>query len=373
MRRVIVATICLFSVCLAPARGTPFFARTYHMACATCHSGFPRLNEFGLAFKANNFRVPGAEKSAILAWQKTVPLAVQVKPQIEHLHPGAVTVQFTETQILAGGLLSRGTAFYVHHDYFVDDKSQPFPSWEAWVQQVVDERHRIMLKAGQFELPYAYSPQVNLTTISLPNLFVTTAGQRNDVLLGDAMTGIQVSGDDLYRFHWYIAGGAPPSGQSGNRVGERQFFGRFRDVFLKASVGPVDKQAGAFAYFAQPPLTMNTDDSAKRFGLDGVYHWRRTQIQAMAVYGEDSNPANNGTRGFLHGALLEADRMVLPWLGVTARWDDAIVSTFNSRSYRDAKTLSLRVYPVPLLKLVAEYQRLDHGGSAELFMADIAF
>src|SRR5579862_614032 len=168
-------TLLLFAlqalIGLRPAHATPFFARTYGMPCQSCHSGFPRLNAFGLEFKANNFRLPGAEKHASLAWSKTIPLTAQVQPVYERISPGAVQVQFTDTQLLAGGLLTPTTAFFLHHSYFVDDKPQLFPTYELWVQQVLDERTKTMLKLGQFELPFSYSPGINRTTPSLPLLF----------------------------------------------------------------------------------------------------------------------------------------------------------------------------------------------------------
>src|SRR5579872_5111201 len=117
--RLLVTHLILILACAGSASATPFFARAYGFKCQTCHSGFPRLNEFGLAFKANNFRIPGAERSAPMMWQKTIPLAVQVKPETINSAPGGVN-QETDTQLLAGGLLSRTTAFYMHHTYFLD-------------------------------------------------------------------------------------------------------------------------------------------------------------------------------------------------------------------------------------------------------------
>src|SRR5689334_5871952 len=101
------ALLCLFfCVTALPSGATPFFARTYGMPCQACHNGFPRLNQYGMAFKANNFRIPGAEKDAPLAWQKTIPLSAQVKPMYQRFSPGGRKSQITDTQILSGGLLT---------------------------------------------------------------------------------------------------------------------------------------------------------------------------------------------------------------------------------------------------------------------------
>lgn len=365
---------CLMAVTL-PASATPFFARTYHMKCEGCHDGFPRLNAFGLRFKANNFRIPGSEKDAPMAWEKTIPLAAQVKPQIMHFHPGGVTSQFTDTQALSGGLLTKQTAYYIHHTLWFDDKPQAFPSWELWAQQVLSERNKIMLKVGQFELPYSYSPEINRTTISYPLIFFAAGAQPNDITIGGAVSGLQVSGNAPGHVSLYLVGGAPAFNQGGVRVGERQWWGRFRDVFLRAAVGPVERQGAVFAYFASPPTGATSDGSAQRYGLDGVYFVDsvKLQLHGMAVYGENDNPARSGPKGTVRAAFVEADHMFGKWVGLTGRLDWATSDFAAGRSYQDAKTLSLRVYPLDHLKLVAEVQWLAHGGSSEAFMAAVSF
>lgn len=358
-----------------PALSTPYFARTYGLTCRTCHSGFPRLNAFGLAFKANNFRIPDAEKEAPLAWQKTIPLAVQVKPTLQRTHPGAGKVQFTDTQLLAGGLLTRSTAFYLHHSYFVDATPVTFPSYEFWAQQVLDQRGKIMLKIGQFELPYAYSPETTRTTVFSPLLFGVGL-QGNDVRLGSAMSGLQMSGVTPSGTSWQIAGGAPSPLAAGNLIGERQFFGRFRDVFVRVAQGGPSQQAGLFAYWTHPPRSRtdpNSEERGHRFGIEGVLFWRGFQVHGMAVYGENSDPSGTGRKGFFRSAFLEADYMIRPWIGLTGRWDTQTVDTGVVHGYADAKTISLRLYPYEKIKLVAEYQRRAHGQSATAFLASVSF
>lgn len=368
------STIVVALLLLAPAaRATPFFARQYNLPCATCHNGFPRLNAFGLAFKANNFRIPGSEKEAPLAWQRTVPLATQVQPTYMRFHPGKGKAEFTDTQLLAGGLLTQRTAFFLHDTLWFDDKAQTFPTWEFWAQQVLDERSKIMLKAGQFELPYSASPVINRTTVSTPLVFFSAGLTPNDVRLGAAVSGFQLSGGDPGRVAWQAFYGAPGANQGGVRVGDRQFFGRFRDTFLRVAVGKPDRRIGAFGYFGSPPLTATTSDHATRLGLDGIWTHGATQVQAMAAYGENANPLGNGRRGTLRTGFIEADHMILPWLGVTGRLDVLTTSTSSGRGYQDAKTLSLRVYPLKHLKLVGDVQWLDHGRSAEMVMAAITF
>jgi hypothetical protein len=357
------------------AEATPFFARTYDFSCQTCHSGFPRLNRFGLAFKANNFRIPGAEKSAPLAWQKTIPLATQIVPTYQRFSPRPNVSQYTDTQLLAGGLLTRSTAFYIHHSLWIDDNPLEFPSYEVWGQQVLDERNKVLFKIGQFELPYSYSPVTHLSTVFGPLLF-GAALQGNDVRIGSAMRGVQFSGLLYDKARWYVAYGAPALLASGNLVGHRQFFGEFRDLFVRLSNRDLARNVGLFFYLTEPPRNPNdpkTMDRGQRYGLDATLHWRGFQFYLMALYGEDRDPRGNGRRGFLRSGFFEVDKMLLPWLGMAARWDVQTTEINGNRAYADAKTISLRFYPVQNLKLVAEYQQRDHGVSGTALLATLSF
>jgi hypothetical protein len=369
--------LCLMLLLWAglPAGATPFFARNYGLSCRTCHSGFPQLNRFGLEFKANNFRIPGAEKYAPMAWRNTPPLTAQVEPFYQRVSPGAKVQQFTDTQLLAGGLLTPGTAFYLHHSYFIDATPTQFPSYELWVQQVLDEKNKTFIKAGQFELPYAYSPFINKTTPSTPLIFGALL-EGNDVPLGGAMNGIQLSTGRLNGTRAFLDFGAPPPGGNGTLNSENYFFGRFRDLFLRLAQGSLDREVAIFTYVTNPPrdpANPNSFERGQRYGIEGTLLLRAVNLHAVAAYGENSNPRGDGKPGFFRGAFLEADRMLLPWLGVTGRWDVLSEYTSAGKAYSDAKTVALRLYPYRSIKLIAEYQQMDHGRSETTLSAAITF
>lgn len=48
----------LLSVFCGEAAAIPVFARRYGTSCTTCHVIIPKLNHFGLAFRANGYRIP---------------------------------------------------------------------------------------------------------------------------------------------------------------------------------------------------------------------------------------------------------------------------------------------------------------------------
>jgi hypothetical protein len=64
MRRRRLVLLCLLSgsmlvlLNVPAAIAVPVFARKYETSCQTCHTGFPKLNPFGEAFRLNGYRMP---------------------------------------------------------------------------------------------------------------------------------------------------------------------------------------------------------------------------------------------------------------------------------------------------------------------------
>ncbi|MFO7593612.1 MAG: hypothetical protein R6X15_06170 [Pseudomonadota bacterium] len=71
---------------LEQASAMPVFARKYEMSCTACHSAFPRLNDFGEQFAAQNMRLTNWKDVATsdtgderLALPDSVPLAIRAQ------------------------------------------------------------------------------------------------------------------------------------------------------------------------------------------------------------------------------------------------------------------------------------------------------
>src|SRR6202162_2142348 len=78
----VVIVLIIFS---RPAQAIPAFARKYQTSCATCHSNYPELNDFGEAFKKNGFKFPKDDDSLVKeppvllgapAYKKVFPKAI---------------------------------------------------------------------------------------------------------------------------------------------------------------------------------------------------------------------------------------------------------------------------------------------------------
>src|SRR5271154_7393901 len=91
------STRCLLPILLSlivisarPSFGIPPFSRQYGTSCSTCHLDFPKLNDFGKAFKDAGFKFPKDDESFL----KTPPIMLGAPAQAEVLpraiYPGTI-------------------------------------------------------------------------------------------------------------------------------------------------------------------------------------------------------------------------------------------------------------------------------------------
>lgn len=82
---------CLAALLAAPplTQAMPAFARQYNVSCAACHDAFPRLNAYGHAFVADNYRMPHWRETMAkigddrLALPATLPLAIRAQAFVQ--------------------------------------------------------------------------------------------------------------------------------------------------------------------------------------------------------------------------------------------------------------------------------------------------
>jgi len=97
----LVFIMLLLLITLIPTKSNamPVFARKYDMSCITCHAAFPKLNEFGEQFAADNMRLPNwrdTTKSGgddMLALPDTVPLALRTQAYVQQREARNIDVE----------------------------------------------------------------------------------------------------------------------------------------------------------------------------------------------------------------------------------------------------------------------------------------
>jgi len=248
---------------LLPEKGQaiPAFARQYQTSCTTCHTDFPKLNDFGKAFKDAGFKFPsddetfikvpqtmlGAESQKQL-WPKVVwpgsipgmpPIGLRMNTFFQVMGknrgafdvlttpPGAVPGSFVPRTDFQTGLFSIFTAgnfgsdiaFWVDEDFSVGGDNTAGGLGDGYLKFVNIGRFlhvpkdALSLRVGQFELDLPFSParsynvsgwdiydQANIGSLHalFPQQFVN-----NSFAFSGAGQGIEISGGHSYGGYHY--------------------------------------------------------------------------------------------------------------------------------------------------------------------------
>jgi hypothetical protein len=86
----LVAAVLLFSLCPRSGYAIPAFSRQYGTSCTTCHLDFPKLNDFGKAFKNAGFKFPKDDESFLKAPPIMLGAPAQAEIWPHTVYPGTI-------------------------------------------------------------------------------------------------------------------------------------------------------------------------------------------------------------------------------------------------------------------------------------------
>src|SRR5579864_9482035 len=244
-RPMFVLSLVLLTLCVLTASSfaIPAFSRQYQTSCATCHVDFPKLNDFGKAFKDAGFKFPKDDETflkvpAVLlgapaqkdVFPKTIwpgqipglpPIGLRFntffqvtsgdRNRFNALAPAGTVPQFIPATDFQTGLFSIFTAgnfgsdiaFWVDSDINIG-RIFHFPT------------DALTLRAGQFELdlPFSQARNINLSpydiysesNIGAMNALAGQHNVANQFTFAGAARGIELSGGHQYGgYHYSVA------------------------------------------------------------------------------------------------------------------------------------------------------------------------
>lgn len=115
----IIAMVVAFTMAAIESEAVPTFARKYETSCSTCHFAFPRLNNFGKAFKNNGFRYPGDDED----FSKVEAVSLGSESQ-KKVFPNAIW----PTDMPGGSVMSARWISRMHYEPNSDGKEFTFES-----------------------------------------------------------------------------------------------------------------------------------------------------------------------------------------------------------------------------------------------------
>lgn len=324
----------------------PAFARKYQTSCTTCHLDFPKLNDFGKAFKDAGFKFPtddatylkvppvllGADAQKLAfphsVWPGEIPGDLPVglrmnnffqvtgnnRNRFNALAAPGTSPQFLPNTDFETGLFSLFTAgnfgsdiaFWVDDDISVSGDNSAGSLGDAYFKLVDIGRlmklpkDSLALRVGQFELdlPFTQARTINLSpydiyqeaNIGAVNPLAAQQNVVNQATLATVAKGVEVSGGHLYGgYHYSVA----IFDQSANGVPQSAN----NSLYVPSATGAASDGLG----FASDSNTKNIYTRfSYRFNLDRDPTQRRA-IQAAGKTGpRDHTYLNLGTF-YMHG------------------------------------------------------------------------
>lgn len=258
---IVIVALSVLSPKPPSAHAIPAFSRQYGTSCATCHVDFPKLNDFGKAFKDAGFKFPKDDESMVKVppvmlgspaqaelWPKTIypgkipglpPIGLRYNTFFQYNSKNASNFQFVPTgttpsvpnitprtdfepglfSIFTAGNFGSDIGFWVDDDISVAGANANGGLGDGYLRFVNVGRFMhlptdaLSLRVGQFELDLPFSPArswnisgwdiFSQTNLGSANPATRQQNVNNNFALDGAGEGAEISGGHHYGGYWY--------------------------------------------------------------------------------------------------------------------------------------------------------------------------
>ena len=291
------AAVALLALRPGPAGAVPVFARKYGLNCTNCHSGFPRLNDWGQRFRANGYRLPGRENEEKTVLESPPPFALRTSHgyTIERFEHGAEGTNARGFRVHGLDVLSAGV-IAPHVSYLMVYPPQLAGSRGVQEQEGTIEMASVVfsdlgspwlnVRAGRFEPAYAaFSVKRHLTVTPYEVYEYAFPGGSP---FSETQEGIEVTGSG--RGFAYAAGLVNGSATNRPDDGPRDVYARASMVIGAGEGQTAGQRIGVTGYLGQARPTEEgvwTQGSFSRVGVDASLNLMQMNLAAQWLYGSD--------------------------------------------------------------------------------------
>ena len=193
----------------APARAFPAFARKYGVRCTACHESWPKLNDFGRAFRDNGYQMLTGKDDTVFETPGYWPVSVRITPQYEYTQ---VTNQPTDQgtknlgsggvgqvgmDLLMGGTLFQNVSFLVVPTGFAPDGTVVLESaWVRFDNLFGSSWANFKLGRHEVDLPLSAHRPWNLTDTGYLIYSFHANGSASSYDMGENQWGVEYMGHD---------------------------------------------------------------------------------------------------------------------------------------------------------------------------------
>lgn len=276
--------VLLLLVSRPPSPGTalPIFSHQYDVSCSKCHLVIPHLNEFGAAFLAEGYRIPGAKPGPAFP----ISAKANLIASSENQGPGLPKQVVDEVEAFTAGAIGSRASFLA--EQYIVDGGMPGLTRDAWVIDRLnpwDAKVALSLQAGSFTLPLPVDPETFRESVQHYAVFDQTVGT-NTFNFFDPKIGARLQiGNPLKGLNGTIFGGQGHERQSGLPA-----VGTDLMVALQDNIGPL--ALTLFRYSGTRPGSggAGTFDTFARTGYGVVWNqWGRLSLENVLVNGTDTD------------------------------------------------------------------------------------
>lgn len=296
-----IAAATLLALRPGPAGAVPVFARKYGLNCTNCHSGFPRLNDWGQRFRANGYRLPDRENEEQTVLESPPPFALRTSAGYTHerFFRGAGGTNTSGFRVHGLDVLSAGV-IAPHVSYLMVYPPQLAGSRGVQEQEGTIEMASVVfsglgspwlnVRAGRFEPAYAaFSVKRHLTVTPYEVYDCAFPGGSP---FSETQEGIEVTGSG--RGFAYAAGVVNGSATNRPDDGPADAYARASMVIGAGEGQTAGQRIGVTGYLgrARPDTSIGDHgDGAlrnyRRFGVDASLNLKQVNLAAQWLYGQD--------------------------------------------------------------------------------------
>lgn len=268
-----------------PAVAIPLFAHEYEVTCDKCHTVIPHLNEFGSAFMAYGYRIPGVQPGPAFPISSKANLVDSSENQGSGPNgAGLPKAIVDEVEIFTAGAVGTRASYLV--EQYAIDGGMPGLTRDAWVIDRVnpwDARIPVYVQGGSFTLPLPVDPETFRDSYANYAVDTQTVGS-NPFNFFDPKIGVRLGiGDPLRGLNGEFFAGQGHDRESGIPSSGTDAMGYGQDA-----IGPLT--LSAYRYEGTRPTPLGVLDRFERTGVGIVWdQWGRFSSETVLQTGWDSN------------------------------------------------------------------------------------
>ena len=312
------------------AYAVPAFARKYGLPCSACHEAWPKLNNFGLAFRDNGYQLGNERDAPIYQHPEYFPITFRITPQwhregnnrvASDSVPGQANSGMTETRVTSSGfdlsgldLWSAGTL--ANNVSFLVLPSAgatgAFHFESAWIRlDNIVNSHWMNLKFGKYELDTPVSERRFLTLTSNGGFYqlyhyVPTSDINQFSGIGNNQLGAEIMGHSRNSYTRYAISVVSSNNGQFNLPTSSSYdvYGDFSQAF-ETPLGL--QRVGVYGYSGKSPTYYLTSNGQPipgtgrgnrpfyRGGAYGVWYVGKFDFSTVYMHGKDNAYLGAGT------------------------------------------------------------------------------